>query len=195
MESACYNGKCLLQVADFVAEDTVSPRLDPENSICCLISQLDHSLGQEITSSLEAVDLTCLQVQVLAELAKRPGMSTADLARSTCVTPQNMSLAVSKLAERGCLVRKPHPTHARIHRLDLTAQGKRVLEKALDRAGAVEHRAFGLLAPRDRQKLLDALRASLVPFKRDGGTSRVAKKRATRIRIHRRGKALPKAAS
>jgi DNA-binding MarR family transcriptional regulator len=160
----------------------VSPRLDPENSICCLISQLDHSLGQEITSSLEAVGLTCLQVQVLAELVKCPGMSTADLARFTCVTPQNMSLAVSKLAKHGCLVRKPHPTNARIHRLDLTAQGKRVLDKALDRAGAVEHRAFGVLAPRDRQKLLASLRASLAPFKTDGAASRVAKKRAPRER-------------
>jgi DNA-binding MarR family transcriptional regulator len=168
----------------------LNSRLDPQNSICCLISQLDHSLGQEITSSLNELGLTCLQLQVLAELAKSPDMSTADLARFTCVTPQNMSLAVAKLATRGCLVRKPHPTSARIHRLDLTAQGRRVLDKALDRAWAVEDKTFAVLAPRDRRKLLDSLRASLAPFKTETGTSRVAKARAPRRRNHRRGKAV-----
>jgi DNA-binding MarR family transcriptional regulator len=173
----------------------LNSRLDPQNSICCLISQLDHSLGQEITSSLEAVGVTCLQLQVLAALAKSPGMSTADLARSTCVTPQNMSLAVSKLAGRGCLVRRPHPTNARIHRLDLTAQGRRVLDKALDRAWAVEHRTFGVLGPRDRRKLLESLRASLAPFKAENGTSRIPKMRAPRRQVYRRGNALPRAVS
>ncbi|HXA57432.1 MAG TPA: MarR family winged helix-turn-helix transcriptional regulator [Candidatus Acidoferrum sp.] len=173
----------------------MNSRLDPQNSICCLISQLDHSLGQEITSSLDAVGLTCLQLQVLAELAKFPGMSTADLARSTCVTPQNMSLAVSKLARRQCLVRRPHPTNARIHQLDLTPQGRRVLGKGLDRAWAVEHRTFGVLGPRDRRKLLESLRASLAPFKTENGTSRMAKRRAARRPAYRRGSALPKAAS
>ena len=182
-------------MADFAAEDIVNPRLDPQNSICCLIAQLDHSLGLEITSSLEAVDLTCLQLQVLAELAKSPGMSTADLARFTCVTPQNMSLAVLKLAKRGCLVRKPHPTNARIHQLDLTPEGRRVLDKGLDRAWAVEHKTFAVLPPRERRKFLDSLRASLAPFKTDNGNSRGAKMRATRRRVHRRGKALLKAES
>jgi DNA-binding MarR family transcriptional regulator len=143
----------------------VKSRLDPQNSVCCLISQLEHSLNQEITASLHAVGLTILQVQVLAELEKSPGLSTADLARATCVTPQNMSLAVSKLADRDCLVRKPHPTSARIHRLDLTAQGRRVLAKALNRAWAVEHKTFSVLKESDRHRLLESLRKSLVQFK------------------------------
>lgn len=150
-------------------------RLDPQKSVCCLIFQLNHSLSLEIAASLEAVGLTSVQLQALAELAKSSGLSTADLARLTCVTPQNMSLAVAKLVDRGCLVRKPHPTNARIHRLDLTTQGKRVLEKGLDLARRIERRTFSVLAPLDRRKLLESLRSSLAQFKPPATTDRISK--------------------
>jgi DNA-binding MarR family transcriptional regulator len=144
----------------------MNPHLDPQKNICCLIAQLNHSVAQEITASLAGVNLTALQLQVLAELAKTPGLSTADLARLTFVTPQNMSLAVSNLADRGFLVRGPHPTTTRIHRLALTTRGNRILSRGIARAQQVEKRTFAGLLPSERRKLLDVLRRSLVQFKR-----------------------------
>jgi DNA-binding MarR family transcriptional regulator len=144
----------------------LSARLDPQNNISCLISQLDHSVGQEIAAALADLSLTTLQLQVLAELAKEPGISTADLARLTFVTPQNMSLAVSKLVDRGYLLRGLHPINSRINRLDLTASGHRILDRAVAIARRVERRTFATLLPRERKKLLDVLRRSLVQFKR-----------------------------
>lgn len=144
----------------------MNPRLDPQNSLCCLIAQLNHSVAQEITASLAGVNLTALQLQALAELAKAPGLSTADLARLTFVTPQNMSLAVSNLADRGFVVRSPHPTTTRIHQLALTTRGNRILSRGIARAQQVEKRTFAGLLPSERRKLLDVLRRSLVQFKR-----------------------------
>ncbi|MFZ3215698.1 MAG: MarR family transcriptional regulator [Candidatus Acidiferrales bacterium] len=144
----------------------MKPHLDPQYSICCLIWQLNHSVGQEITSSLSALGLTSLQLQVLFQLASTPGLSTADLARLTFVTPQNMSLAVSKLARRGHLVRGPHPTSTRIHRLTLTPSGHRLLRRAIARARQVEKRIFAALLPRERRDLREMLRRSLVQFER-----------------------------
>jgi DNA-binding MarR family transcriptional regulator len=144
----------------------LGPRLDPQNSICCLISQLNHSVEQEIAAALADVGLTTLQLRVLAEVAKTPGLSTADLARLTFVTPQNMSLAVSKLVDRGWLVRGLHPVNSRINRLDLTPNGRRMLGESIVRARRVEARTFATLLPGERRKLLDVLRRSLVQFKR-----------------------------
>jgi len=123
------------------------------------------------------MNLTVLQLAVLAELSMNASLSTADLARLTFVTPQNMSLALSRLERRGYLVRSAHATNARINRLDLTKQGRRALEDAVVRAKRVETWAFSILSPRERAGFLKSLRNSLSTFKkrqvdRKGGTSK-----------------------
>ena len=74
-------------------------------------------------------------VQAERDHAEHHRQDTADLARITSVTPQNMSLTVSKLAEGGYLVRKPHATNARVNRLVLTPRGLKVLRKAAGTIG------------------------------------------------------------
>jgi DNA-binding MarR family transcriptional regulator len=142
----------------------MSPKLDPQNSACCLMSQLTHTIEQEISSSLADMNLTVLQLEVLAELSMDASLSTADLARLTFVTPQNMSLAISRLADRGYLLRSAHPTNARINRLHLTPRGRRTLDRAIRRAKRVETRTFAALKPRERAMLLAALRKCLWRF-------------------------------
>jgi DNA-binding MarR family transcriptional regulator len=146
----------------------MSRRLDPQNSLCCLMWQLSHSVEQEIAAALADMNLAVLQLEALAELSMNPSLSTADLARRTFVTPQNMSLAVSKLADRGYLVRSAHATNARINRLELTARGRRVLDRGVARAQRVEAKTFAALTARERAHLLKALRRSLSRFKPKG---------------------------
>lgn len=142
----------------------MKPQLDPHNSPACLMSQLTHTLQHEITASLADMNLTILQLEVLADLAMDSSRSTADLARLTFVTPQNMSLAISKLAGRGYLVRRAHATNARINRLALTAKGRQALYRAVARAKKVEAAAFRVLTPRERARLLGSLRKCLGRF-------------------------------
>jgi DNA-binding MarR family transcriptional regulator len=130
--------------------------------------QLSHSVEQEIAAALADMNLAVLQLEALAELSMNPSLSTADLARRTFVTPQNMSLAVSKLADRGYLVRSAHATNARINRLELTARGRRVLDRGVARAQRVEAKTFAALTARERAHLLKALRRSLSRFKPKG---------------------------
>jgi DNA-binding MarR family transcriptional regulator len=130
--------------------------------------QLSHSVEQEVAGSLADMNLTVLQLEALAELSMDPSLSTADLARRTFVTPQNMSLTVSKLADRGYLVRSAHATNARINRLELTARGRRVLDRGVERARRVEAQAFAALTARERARMIAALRLSLSRFKSRG---------------------------
>jgi DNA-binding MarR family transcriptional regulator len=145
-------------------------RLNPQNSLCCLMRQLNHSVEQEIAESLSDMNLSVRQLETLAELSMDPSLSTADLARRTFVTPQNMSLTVSKLADRGYLVRSAHATNARINRLDLTPRGRRVLDEGVARAKRVEARTFAALTSRERAVLFRCLRTSLSRFRAKGST-------------------------
>src|SRR5271163_200517 len=110
--------------------------MNPHDYITCLMSQLTHTMEHQMTSEVKDTNLTLLQLSALAELNRDGALSTADLARLTFVTPQNMSLTVSKLEASGYLFRRAHPTNARMKRLVLTARGLKVLRRAVARAVA-----------------------------------------------------------
>ena len=71
---------------------------------------MDHALAD--------VDLTPPQFAVLTMLRAYPGISNADLARLSFLTPQTVCVIVANLEKRGALTRRPHAIHGRIQHLD-----------------------------------------------------------------------------
>jgi len=145
------------------------------------MSQVAHAIEHEMALSLAEMNLTLLQLATLAELDRNASLSTADLARITSVTPQNMSLTVSKLAEGGYLVRKPHATNARVNRLVLTPRGLKVLRKAAAQARVIEAEMFAALSSREKQRFRSVLRGCLERIKNSQ-----ARKSPAAIRCHRK---------
>lgn len=135
--------------------------MNPRDYLTCMMSQFTHAMEHAMASTAEELNLTLLQLAALAELNHDASLSTADLARLTFVTPQNMSLTVSKLAAGGYLTRKSHPTNARIKRLVLTPRGAKVLRRAVARAVLIEREMFSVLSPRAKSALKTQLRACL----------------------------------
>jgi len=139
--------------------------MDPRDYITCLMSQLTHRMEHEMSSTAKELNLTLLQLAALAELNHNGTLSTADLARLTFVTPQNMSLTVSKLDAGGYLIRKAHPTNARVKRLVLTPRGLKVLRRAVARAVIIEREMFSALSSRQKSDLRVQLRECLARIK------------------------------
>jgi DNA-binding MarR family transcriptional regulator len=135
--------------------------MNPRKYIPCMMSQLTHTMEHEMGSAVKETNLTLLQVAALAELNHDGTLSTADLARLTFVTPQNMSLTVSKLEKGGYLFRRAHPTNARVKRLVLTARGLKVLRRAVARAIIIERQMFSPLSSRQKGELRGQLQACL----------------------------------
>ena len=150
--------------------------MNPRDYLTCMMSQLTHAMEHAMASTAKELNLTLLQLAALAELNHDASLSTADLARLTFVTPQNMSLTVSKLAAGGYLTRKPHPTNARIKRLVLTPRGAKVLRRAVARAVLIEREMFSALSARDKSGLKTQLRACLARIR----PAPAAKSRATK---------------
>jgi DNA-binding MarR family transcriptional regulator len=135
--------------------------MNPRDYITCLMSQLTHAMEREMISTAKELDLTLLQLAALAELNHDGTLTTADLARLTFVTPQNMSLTVSKLEAGRYLARKRHPTNARVNRLVLTPRGLKVLRKAVARAAIIERQMFSGLSSKEKNGLRSQLRGCL----------------------------------
>src|SRR6185312_1389201 len=134
---------------------------DPREQVSYLLWQLAHTMQQEITMSLAELNLTLSQLAALAHLARDESLSTAHLARLTGMTPQNMSLTVAKLDAEGYLVRKPHPTHGRMNRLELTTHGRAVLQQGMTRVKRVESNTLSEFSPYERTELPDLLQRAL----------------------------------
>ncbi len=107
--------------------------------------------------ALEPTGVTAPQFATLALLQARPGLSNAELARQSLITPQTMNTILGRLESAGLVERTPHPGHGRILRAELTQAGQSVLDRCLGRAAAVEACLLGALGAAERPAVLDAL--------------------------------------
>ena len=114
-----------------------------------LRARMDEVLGDR--------GLTMPQYAALSALEHEPGISNAELARRSFVTPQTMIRIVAHLEAEGLVTREPDPGNGKVLRATLTARGKRAVESCHDGALAVERRMLGSLSARERDQLLEML--------------------------------------
>jgi DNA-binding MarR family transcriptional regulator len=133
------------------ASTPVSPRIG------YAVGRLDRALRREIGALVAPFGLTVPKYTALSILRDRPGLSNAQLARRSYVTPQSMNEVLSALEADGLIVRSPATNHGRVLEVALSERGIEVLA-ACDRA--VTHMENAMLADLDqagRDQLLAAL--------------------------------------
>jgi DNA-binding MarR family transcriptional regulator len=92
-----------------------------------VVARLDRALRREIDDRVREHGLTATQYTALSVLASRAGLSNAQLARRSYITPQSMSQLIAALERQKLIERIPDPAHRRILRAQLTRKGRRVL--------------------------------------------------------------------
>ena len=122
-----------------------------------VVGRLDRALRREIGALVAPFGLTVPKYTALSILRDRPGLSNAQLARRTYVTPQSMNEVLMALEADGLIVRSRSVEPGRVGESVLSDRGREVLA-ACDRA--VTHRENAMLADLDageRERLLQAL--------------------------------------
>ncbi|MEU0085170.1 MarR family transcriptional regulator [Streptomyces sp. NPDC006274] len=103
------------------------------------IKRAEQALIARKTQAMRQFDLTVPQYSVLLLLSLFPsGMSAAQLARESMVTPQTMSTVLANLEKHGLMEREPSPLHQKVIVNKLTRAGRAVLKKADKEAMRVE---------------------------------------------------------
>lgn len=74
-----------------------------------------------------------------------PGVSGAELARLTFLTPQTINVIVGNLVRAALVEKSARAEHGRIRRLHATARGKALLRRCRVRVMEIERRLSGLL--------------------------------------------------
>ncbi|MBC9881661.1 winged helix-turn-helix transcriptional regulator [Bradyrhizobium sp. INPA01-394B] len=110
-----------------------------------LLRQAHAAVRLKMERSLADLGVTSPQFAVLTMLNAYPGLSGADVARLTFLTPQTVGVIIRNLERDGAIVMTPHPVHGRIQQWTLTPRGSTLLKACRERVIELEKRlASGL---------------------------------------------------
>jgi DNA-binding MarR family transcriptional regulator len=110
-----------------------------------MIGRLERVLRRRVSAAIKPTGLTLPAYTVLSVLRAQDGLSNAQLARRSLVTPQSMSEVLQLLAEQGYVRRRSEPGQGRVIRTELTKAGTRVLERCDRAVDVVEREMLGEL--------------------------------------------------
>jgi len=128
-----------------------------------LVGRLDRVVRRGIQEAVKEFGLSVNEYSTLSVLAHRHGLSNAQLARRSLVSPQSANEVLLALERKGLVARSAHPAHGRILQTRLTAKGRRVLASCDERVACVEVRMVAGLSVSEqkalRRSLLDCVHA------------------------------------
>ena len=122
-----------------------------------VIGRLDRAIRREIGALVAPFNLTVPKYTALSILRDRPGLSNAQLARRTYVTPQSMAEVLNSLEADGYIVRSPAANHGRVLEVSLSDRGREVLTACDRSVGHMENAMLADLDEAGREQLLEGL--------------------------------------
>jgi DNA-binding MarR family transcriptional regulator len=116
-------------------------------SLLYVAKQLELVVRARLDEILKDEGITALQYTALTVLDRHDGLSPAQLARDSFVTPQSTAGLVANLERRGLVRRERNPASRRELVVRLTAAGRRLLLRHAAEVAALEARMTGSLDP------------------------------------------------
>jgi DNA-binding MarR family transcriptional regulator len=145
---------------------TTEPALDQERrpALLYMVKQLELVVRSRLDEILKPAGITALQYTALTVLDRHDGLSAAELARSSFVTPQSMADMMGNLDRRGFIRRERNPDNRRELVVRLTRQGRQLLATYSDEVRDLEYAMTASLTRKDREQFrshLNVCRKSL----------------------------------
>jgi DNA-binding MarR family transcriptional regulator len=123
------------------------------------IGRLDRAIRRELRLRLaKELDLTVPQFTALTVLRSRSGLSNAQLARRSLVTPQAMQEVIAALEARGLIERTQAAHHQRILQTKLTAEGRRIARRGDRIVDELEGLMLVGVSPAEHRRFLASVR-------------------------------------
>jgi DNA-binding MarR family transcriptional regulator len=122
-----------------------------------VVGRLDRALRQELDRRLEPFGLRWPEYTALSILRRTTGLSNAQLARRTYVTPQSMIEVISQLERERYLERAPSADNARILKSRVTRKGRRALAACDEAVDEMERTMLAGVPEERRAELVEQL--------------------------------------
>ncbi|GIG41777.1 MarR family winged helix-turn-helix transcriptional regulator [Cellulomonas phragmiteti] len=141
--------------------------IDLETSLGYLLKETASALRSALEDVLRPLGMNVTHYACLELLAQRPGLSSSELARGAFVTRQTMHVLLQALERAGQVTRPAEAPTGRSLPVELTPDGRRLLEQASAAVRGVEVRMLSGLTTAEQAAASAALRA-MVRSLRDG---------------------------
>jgi DNA-binding MarR family transcriptional regulator len=128
-----------------------------EPRLSYVIGRLDRVLRRRLGAVVEPAGLTLPAYTALSVLRAQEGLSNAQLARRSLITPQSMSEVLAQLADKGYVRRRANTDRGRMIGIELTAAGGRALSRCDKAVDAVEREMLASLGDSEAASLRSAL--------------------------------------
>ncbi|MCE0537980.1 MarR family transcriptional regulator [Kineosporia rhizophila] len=122
-----------------------------------VVKQLELATRAQLDALLRPSGVTALQYTAMTVLARRPAMSSADLARASFVSAQSTADLVGALERRALIQRQVDPGSRRRMLISLTEQGHAFLAEYDPLVAQLEERMLRSLDQRQRGDLREYL--------------------------------------
>ncbi|WP_199240971.1 MarR family winged helix-turn-helix transcriptional regulator [Naasia lichenicola] len=122
-----------------------------------LIKQVELAIRSRLEAVTREVGLTVTQYTALTVLERRPGLTSAELARNSFVTAQSMSVVTAELEERLLVEREQDPAHQRRQLLSVTTSGHGLLERLRPDVSWIEEQMVSAISVKDADGLRQIL--------------------------------------
>ncbi len=111
-----------------------------EPSLLYAVKQVELAVRAHLDEVVRSAGLTTSTYTALTVLERRTGLTTAELARNSFVTPQAMADIVTALERHALVSRRADPNHGRRRLISLTEAGRAVLAGLAPAVTALEER-------------------------------------------------------
>ncbi|MDQ1374155.1 MAG: hypothetical protein QOJ09_1493 [Actinomycetota bacterium] len=127
-------------------------------SIGFLISKLGVTTAHAFAETLAPLGIDPRHFGILRIIAMSDGPSQQRLGEALAVPASRMVALIDDVEERGLVERRRNPNDRRAHAIHLTAKGRKLYDRAVEKAGAFEEKLFAGLSEAERTQLLELLR-------------------------------------
>jgi DNA-binding MarR family transcriptional regulator len=130
-------------------------------SLVYMIGRINHGVRRELQRRLARWELSVPELTALSVLRRRPGLSNAQLARRSMITPQSMNEVVAGLERRGLVARRPDPAHGGILQTRLTPAGRGLLRRVQPAVDELQDKLLTSVPDAEREIVLRGFAAAM----------------------------------
>lgn len=134
---------------------------NPEARISYLTKRLEVAIRARLDLIARQHEITTMQYCALSVLSAHPGISSAQLAVRSFVTPQSANQMVTALERMGFIERQPDPVNRRILRISLTEKGTNILQEWDEIVDSFETAMLSSLSDDDQLQLRKLIQACI----------------------------------
>jgi MarR family transcriptional regulator, 2-MHQ and catechol-resistance regulon repressor len=147
--------------------------------LCLVLARCHRALNQIAERSIEETGLGLTDFAALEALLHKGPLTITEIHGKVPLALGSMTAAVDRLEKKGLIIRSPAPSDRRAKVLELTPEGRRVIETAFRRHAAELESAMAVLSQTEKRHLY-ALLKKLGVFALAAGAERSQQKETSR---------------